>query len=192
MPADIFHYYQGRNMIRKIISIDLIPAERRAFEMGFSYFPLKEFIKLCAEGEGVDIVETYVTLQRRVPENDSPEAIAQVDQQTLRKRHALELSGGRVLECPAKRSQNSPSGYKQCDDQRLMIRTLVQAMKFRPDFVVLVAADGDYAPMVEALRDEGIRTEVVAAPTMLASELIRQSFNVVNLDHVLETIKAGV
>ena len=175
-------------MIKKIMSIDLVPAERRAIDRGFNFFPLKGLIELMNEDKEVDIVETYVTMQKRVPENDSAEAIAQVEQQVLRKRFALEMSGGRVIECPAKRSSNLPSGYKQSDDQRLMIRTMVQAMKLRPDFLILVAADGDYAPMVEALRDEGIRTDVMAADEMLASELARVAYRVIDIDDIFDEI----
>jgi hypothetical protein len=177
-------------MIRKMLSIDLVPSERRAIENGFPYFPLKEFIQFVGAEGRVDVIETYVTLQRRVPEDNSAEAIAQVEQQTQRKRYALEMSGGRVIECPSKRSLNSGTGYKQSDDQRLMIKTMVQAMKFRPDFLVLVAADGDYAPMAEALRDEGIRTEVIAASNTLASDLQRVAYLVTDLDEVLQHIKS--
>ena len=174
--------------MKKLIAIDLIPAERRAKEKGHAYFPLKSFVEVCRQVD-VDVIEVLCTLQKRVPENDSAEAVAEVNQQFDNKRYALEMSGARVIECPAKRSQNSPSGYKQSDDQRLMITTLTLAMKLRPDFLMLVAADGDYAPMVEELRKEGIRTEVVASPSMLASDLKRVAVNVADLDEILNTLK---
>lgn len=176
--------------ITKIMAIDLAPAERRAVEKGATFFPLREFINYWIDEDGADIIETLVTLTRRVPEDDSPESIAQVNQQFERKRYALEMSGGRVIECPAKRSANTQSGFKQSDDQRLIIRTLSLAMKLKPDFLTLVAADGDYAPMVEALRDEGIRTEVVASSSMLASDLKRVAYSVVDLDDILDRIRA--
>ncbi|WP_300718257.1 NYN domain-containing protein [uncultured Desulfovibrio sp.] len=175
--------------MKKLIAIDLLPAERRAKELGFPYFPLKGFVDLCSAGE-VDVIEVLCTLQRRVPDNDSAEAVAQVSQQFEAKRHALEMNGARIIECPAKRSPNSTSGYKQSDDQRLMITTMAVAMKLRPDFLTLVAADGDYAPMVEELRKEGIRTEVVASPTMLATDLKRTAVNVADLDELLRSLQS--
>lgn len=176
-------------MIRKIVSIDLLASEYCATkDWGFPYFPLRQFVQYFRP-DGVDIIEVLCTVQRRVPENDSPEAIAQVDMQFKNKRFALEMEGARVIECPAKRSLSSQTGFKQSDDQRLMIKTLTLAMKLRPDFVTLVAADGDYAPMVEALRDEGIRTEVVASPKMLASDLRRHAFSVVDMDDVLQKLQ---
>lgn len=174
--------------LKKLIAVDLIPTERRAVERwGFRYFPLREFIDLCANDD-VDVIETLVTLQKRVPEDDTAESIAQVSQQFENKRYALEMSGGKVIECPAKRSANSQSGFKQSDDQRLMIKTLTLAMKLKPDILTLVAADSDYAPMVEALRDEGIRTEVIAAPEMLANDLRRHAVRVIDINIYLEKI----
>lgn len=176
--------------MRKLIAIDLIPAELRARSNrhNFPHFPLKSFVERCKEGD-VDVIEVLCTLQKRVPEDESPEAVAEVNTQFENKKYALEMAGASIIACPAKRSPNSPSGFKQSDDQRLMITTLVMAMKLRPDFVTLVAADGDYAPMVEALRKEGIRTEVVAAADMLASDLKRVAVNVVDLDDILETLQ---
>ena len=174
--------------IRKLVAIDLVPAELCAKRKGFAFFPMREFLDLCRSDE-VDVIEALVTLQRRVPDNDSAEAVAQASQQFESKRYALEMSGARIIDSPAKRSLSSPSGFKQSDDQRLMIRTLTLAMKLRPDFLMLVAADGDYAPMVEALRDEGIRTEVVAAPDMLAGDLRRHAVRISDLDDILENLK---
>ncbi|WP_077072942.1 NYN domain-containing protein [Mailhella massiliensis] len=175
-------------MLRKLIAVDLLPMERRAKELGFPHIPLREIREVC-EADSVDVIEMLVTLPERQPEDDSPEALAKVRTQYINKRNALQSSGARVIECPSKRSQNSPSGFKQSDDQRLMLTTLMLAMKLRPDFVLLFAADGDFAPMVEILRGEGIRTEVVASPTMLASELIRQAVNTVDYDEMLQSIR---
>ena len=176
-------------MIKKIMAVDLQMAERRAREKGFNHFPLLEIREKIASAEGVDLVESLVTVTRRVPENDSPEALATVTQQFENKRFAIEMSGGLVIECPAKPSSASPTGFKQSDDQRLMITTLSLCLRVRPDFLTLVAADGDFAPMVTELRREGIRTEIVAPPEILASDLKRVAVNVIDLDDVLEAVR---
>lgn len=175
-------------MIRKIMAIDLLPYEHRAKDLGFPFLPIRELRELCSEGD-VDIIETLVTLPERQPERDTPEAAAQCHDQFVRKRDALQFSGARVIAAPTKRSQCSPSGYKQSDDQRLMLTALMLSMKLRPDFLMLFAADGDFAPMVEALRCEGIRTEVVANPSMLASDLRRFAVKVVDYDELLEKVR---
>lgn len=174
-------------MIRKLMAVDLTPYERRAKELGHPYLPLRELRNLCAP-DGVDIIETLVTLPERLPQDDSPEEIARVQHNAISKKHALQMSGARIIECPTKRSLSQPSGYKQSDDARLMLTTLTLALKLRPDFVLLFAADGDFVPMVEMLRTEGIRTEVVASSDMLASELKRHAVNVVDYDALLNAI----
>ena len=174
--------------LKKLLSIDLAFADRRAWEHGHPYFPTKEFIKLCGEDD-VDIIETLCALVRRVPDKDSLEAIGEAFTQFDGKRRALEMSGARVIECPSKPRPSTPGGFKHSDDQRLMIRTLALAMKLRPDYVLLVAADGDFAPMVEVLREEGIRTQIIASPNnTIAAELRRSAVKIIDLDEMLQRI----
>jgi uncharacterized LabA/DUF88 family protein len=171
-------------MIKKILAIDLTPCEIVARERGLQFFPIQTVRDLVA-GEGVDLIETLVTLVERVPE-DNPESIAANKQNFTRKQHAMEDAGARVVAAPAKRL---PDGsFKQSDDQRLVIATLSLALRLRPDFLVLAAADGDFAPMVWELRNEGIRTEVMARPQMLASDLRRAAYSVIDLDAVLQQV----
>lgn len=171
-------------MLKKILAIDLTPCEIVARDLGHQYFPVQAVRDLVA-GQGVDLIETLVTLVERVAD-DNPESIATNKQNFTRKQHALEDAGARVIRSPAKRV---PDGnYKQSDDQRLVIATLSLALRLRPDFLVLAAADGDFAPMVWELRNEGIRTEVLARPQMLASDLRRAAYSVIDLDTVLNQI----
>ncbi|MBK5938248.1 NYN domain-containing protein [Halochromatium roseum] len=171
-------------MIKKLLSIDLTPCEIVARDLGHPYFPIEALRGLIA-GDGVDLIETLVTLVERVPD-DNPEAIAANRMNFTRKQHALEEAGARVVPAPAKRL---PDGsFKQSDDQRLVIATLSLALRLRPDFVVLAAADGDFAPMVWELRNVGIRTEVMARPQMLASDLRRAAYSIIDLDDVLNHV----
>lgn len=172
-------------MLRKILAIDLTPCEMVARERGHSFFPVQAIRELITNGD-VDLVETIVTLVERVAD-DNPDAIAANKTNFTRKQQALEHSGARVIPAPAKRL---PDGtFKQSDDQRLVIATLSLALRLRPDFVVLAAADGDFAPMVWELRNEGIRTEVLARPEMLASDLRRAAYSVIDLDSLLAKVK---
>lgn len=171
-------------MIKKLLAIDLTPCSIVARELGLPHFPVRELRDLIA-GDGVDLIETIVTLVERVAD-DNPESIAANKVNFTRIQHALEEAGARVIPAPAKRQ---PDGaFKQSDDQRLVIATLSAALRLRPDFVVLAAADGDFAPMVWALRDAGIRTEVLARREMLASDLRRAAYSVIDLDTALNQI----
>jgi uncharacterized LabA/DUF88 family protein len=188
---------QYKNMLKKLIAIDTAYAARMAGDAGFDVFPVEEFRDLIrgsadysesvgTQSDGIDVIETLVTLFKRVPENDSIEEIARIAEQVDRIQYAMEMKGCRVIVCPAKRSQG---GYKQSDDSRLMVTTLSTCLKLRPDFLVFVAGDGDYAPLLWELRDVGIRTEVVAVMTTLASDLRRAAYNVVDLRAVFAAIK---
>lgn len=171
-------------MIKKIFAIDLTPCEMVARDRGHHYFPVEAMRTLIA-GDGVDLIETVVTLVERVAD-DNAESIASNRVNFTRKQHALEDAGARVIRAPAKRLPDG--GFKQSDDQRLMIATLSLALRLRPDFLVLAAADGDFAPMVWELRDVGIRTEVLARPQMLASDLRRAAYSLIDLDEALNRV----
>lgn len=176
-------------MIRKIISIDLTPIEHHAKAFGFPYLPITEIIAYCRSCGEIDILETLVPLVRRVPSDSTDESISKVTTAFSNKQYALQLSGARVIECSSKSSSSSATGYKQSDDQRLMLTTLMLCMKLKPDYLMLFAADGDFAPMVEILRSEGIRTEVVAPLDSLAGELKRYATKIYDFDEMLATIK---
>lgn len=175
--------------LRKVLAIDAQYAERAARDLDLPYFPVRGLRELMSRDGGVDVIETLYPVIQRVPEDDSPEAVATAIHQLEQKRFALEMAGARVLVCPAKRSNGSPSGYKQSDDQRLMIATLSTCLRLRPDFLTFVGADGDYAPMLWELREAGVRSEVVAGPESLASDLRRVAYGVIDLEHVLTAIR---
>lgn len=173
--------------IRKIIAIDGQNAEYAARNAGFQYFPLHEFLQCVMEG--ADVIETLYTVQKRVPENDSAEAVATVSAQIDNKCHALEMIGAKTIVCPAKRVQDG--SFKQSDDQLLQIKTLSICMRLKPDFLTLVSGDDDHAPLVWELREHGIRTEVIAPDDMLGSQLRRASYSTVDLNQVFQKIQQG-
>ncbi len=157
------------SVLRKLIAIDTNYAERIAKSLGFRYLPVAEIIQEIGRDVGVDVIECLATVVERVPEDDSPEALASVVLQHRNKAFALSQLGVRVIRAPAKPLPDG--GYKQSDDQALMIAALSTSLRLRPDFLVLFAADGDFAPMVNELRYQGIRTQLVARDAELASEL---------------------
>jgi hypothetical protein len=173
-------------MITKIIAIDGVYASIAAEHAGLPHFPVRAIRDIVAGGEDVDVLEMFCTVVKKVPENDTPEAVATESTRVMRFQHMLEYQGCNVLVCPDKRG---PDGPKHSDDQRLMITTLSTCLRLRPDFLVFIGADGDYAPMLWELRREGIRTEVVATIKCLANDLKRVAHNVVSLDELFERIK---
>ncbi|OQX23997.1 MAG: hypothetical protein BWK80_23095 [Desulfobacteraceae bacterium IS3] len=177
-------------MLKKIIAIDSQYANRVAKKMGFQHFPIKSFRNLVQKGEEVDVIETIATVVEFWVDSSAPEEVA-TNALNLKKIHeSMELQGAYVIRCPSKLSQSTSSGFKHSDDQRLMITTLSRCLKLRPDFLVFVAGDGDYEPMLRELRNEGIRTEVVADDKeSFAAELKRVAYNCLDLCQVLTEIK---
>lgn len=175
--------------MRKLIAVDFIPYEYRARELGCRYFPLQEIREIFSRN--ADIIEILVTLIRKIPENPRDyRSVCELYDGFQAKSHILESCGAKVIECPTKLiTPEDPSQqpfFKQSDDQRLMITSLMACMKLRPDYLVLFASDGDYTPMVEALRDEGIRTVVVASSHMLSKDLCRKAVQVIDFDMVIK------
>lgn len=175
------------NVVRKIVAIDGKNAECAARKVGFNFFPLEGLLDLM-QGEGdVDVIETLYTVQKRVPENDSAEAVADVSEQVERKCFALEMVGAKTIVCPAKRKPDG--GFKQSDDQLLQIKTLSLCMHLKPDVLTLVSGDDDHAPLVWELREHGIRTEVVAPEGMMGSQLRRACYTKVDLNRLLARLQ---
>jgi uncharacterized LabA/DUF88 family protein len=171
-------------MLRKILAVDHAYARRIAVEQGHPYFPAA--LREVVQGEdGVDLLESLIFIAKPVPASDSPEDVAAVSEQTERLSYALEMHGWRTVICPAKRSGD---GFKQSDDARLVIESLALCLRLRPDFFVLFAGDGDFAPLVWALRAEGIRTEVVASAANLASDLRRAAYGVIEAEPLFQAL----
>ena len=175
------------NVAKKIIAIDGQNAERAARNFGFHYFPLNEFLQVITDNGSADVIETLYTIQKRVPENDSAEAVASISDQIDRKCYAIEMVGAKTIVCPAKRVQDG--SYKQSDDQLLQIKTLSICLRLKPDFLTLVSGDDDHAPLIWELREHGIRTEVVAPDDMLGSQLRRACYSKVDLNQVFKKIQ---
>jgi uncharacterized LabA/DUF88 family protein len=173
-----------------IIAIDLTPSERLAWDDGLPHFPIRELHTIIKEDLQADVKEILCTLPKKVPENDSPEAVTENDQRFEGKRWALEMNGARVIVCPAKRSEHTKSGFKQSDDQRLTIKTLTLCMKLKPDYLFLFAGDGDYAPLLEELRNEGIKCILFFQQDMVAKDVRRVAWDVRDIHPLLQRASA--
>jgi uncharacterized LabA/DUF88 family protein len=171
-------------MLRKILAVDHAYARRIALDCGQPHFPAA-FRDIVHGDDGVDLLESLVFIVKPVPASDSPEDVATAAEQVERHCYAMEMNGWRTVVCPAKRSGD---GFKQSDDARLVIESLALCLRLRPDFFVLFAGDGDFAPLVWALRAEGIRTEVIASQANLASDLRRAAFSVIEAQRLFEAL----
>lgn len=175
-------------MKRYIIGVD---SQFVYHAFGGARVPRVEFpyakLRMLIEGDGDEVVEMYSTVIRQLPRSSAAEDVAKATEDFQRVRRAYERQGVSVIECPVKQAGDS---IKQSDDQRLMIRLALTCTRLKPDFLVLVAADGDYAPLVWGLREEGIRTKLIASPENLSHDLRDASYSVSDLFKVVERATA--
>lgn len=157
--------------------------KRQGLKTDFPYLPLRDLVE---EDNNHQVLDIFAPVIRMTPVDSTPEAIAKASQDFHRVRRALESQGVNVIEAPSK---PSGSGVKHSDDQRLMIRLALACTRLKPDFLVLVASDGDYAPLVWGLREEGIRTKLISDPHNLASELRAAVYSLSSLHSVLDRLR---
>ncbi|MBL8587638.1 MAG: NYN domain-containing protein [Methylobacteriaceae bacterium] len=153
-----------------------------------SHVPYRELVNFLEEN-GDEVLDIFAPAIRMPPTGATAEDIARSYEGFIRYSEALRQQGVHVIEAPAKR--NAEGGVKHSDDNRLMIRLALACMRLRPDFLVLIAADGDYAPLVWGLREEGIRTKLITDPAALASDLRAAVYSISNIFNVLGTLGGG-
>ena len=175
-------------MQRIIIGVDsqfvYFTIRKSGKKLRFPYRALRDLV----EGDGDEVLEMYSPAVRLPPADNTPEAIGQSYEAYRRYATLIEQQGVNVIEAPAK---HSPNGLTHSDDQRLMERLALSCTRLKPDFLVLVAADGDYAPLVWGLREEGIRTKLITDSIILSSELRNAAYSVSDLYNVLNQINGN-
>lgn len=149
------------------------------FSTNFPYLRFRDFI----EGDNDEVLDMFAPVIRFPAVNNSvSEALEKFDAVS----RALAFQGVSVIEAPARQSGG---GVKHSDDQRLMIRLCLACTRLRPDFLVLVAADGDYAPLIRGLREEGIRTKLVTDTDSVSPELRAAAYSISDVFNILERIE---
>ncbi len=152
-------------------------------------FPYRDIVHLI-EREGGDVLDIFAPVVRFPPQSDDPLDQLKSFEDTQRVSHALAQQGVHVIEAPARqmRDKSGREWLKHSDDQRLMIRLALVCARLKPDFLILIAADGDYAPLVWGLRQEGIRTKLITDPANLSPDLEAAAYSVSNLFSVLQQL----
>ncbi len=153
----------------------------RNVDFKFPYLQIRELI----EGEGDEVIDMFGPVVRFPPASAADEDFRRSFENYQKVSTALMHQGLNVIEAPAKPAGD---GVKHSDDQRLMIKLALVCARLKPDFLVLVAGDGDYAPLVWGLRDEGIRTKLITDLTSVAPELKAAVYSVSDIFNVLQQV----
>ena len=155
----------------------------KVIDPGNKRFPFREFHDFIA-GEHDEVIEVFAPVIRFPPQSSALEDVTAADGAYSKMAFALREQGVNVIEAPARLIRQT-NEVKHSDDQRLMIRLALTCARLKPDFLVLVAADGDYAPLVWGLREEGIRTKLITDPQVLSPDLRISAFSISDLGNVL-------
>jgi uncharacterized LabA/DUF88 family protein len=124
--------------------------------------------------EGRHLVEAFLYIATHpLPEQQ------EADQATL---HRLRQHGFLIR---TRMGQLLPNGRLKCDfdlEMALDVQTFVAHT--RPDIVVLVTGDGDFTPLAQRLRLQGIRVEVASVPGSTSSALRAMANGFVDLTRI--------
>ena len=152
-------------------------------------FPFRKFQDFIA-GDQDEVIEMFAPVIRFPPQSTASDDVALANSSFSKMCFALQEQGVNVIEAPAKLIRQTLE-VKHSDDQRLMIKLALICARLKPDFLVLVAADGDYAPLIWGLREEGIRTKLITDSIILSSELRNAAYSVSDLYNVLNQINGN-
>ena len=135
------------------------------------------------EKNGYDVLETFTTLIQEVPDTNDDRLVGEKQNSFEKRRRALEAAGVTVVPCPSRRME---SGFKQSDDQRLIVKALSFCLRVRPRFFCLAAGDRDYIPLVEELRSQGIRTILLTYRDFCSYDLERICWKTRQIEDMLD------
>ncbi|HID77506.1 MAG TPA: NYN domain-containing protein [Planctomycetaceae bacterium] len=139
---------------------------------------------LAAEQEGRELVEMVVYVG--LPPAGMPEFQEQREKK-LRFIHWLRCHGHMVMtkDGSPRETENGRRRFKANVDVLMAIDAMDLATHIRPDVVVLVSGDGDFAHLAFTLRRRGIRVEVAAMDQTLSNELRQAANGVIDLRQML-------
>ncbi len=86
----------------------------------------------------------------------------------------------------------TPAGdsYKCNQDLEITLEMMRVAHELSPEIIVLASGDGDFVPVVLALRQRGIRVEVAAFPDCAVRQLVLKSSGFIDLEWYVEELEA--
>jgi len=104
----------------------------------------------------------------------------------------LHYNGFTMVTKPAKEFTDSTGRRKVKGNMDIELAVDAMEMAAHVDHIVLFSGDGDFRPLVEALKRKGVRISVVSTirsqPPMIADDLRREADNFIDLDDLREVI----
>ncbi len=166
-----------KNKTRVLVFVDEANVTRAAsknFRRNFDWLKFRDYLehKVGDDRELVEMV-IYVGLPPAIPEwMDKREA----------KRHYIHWLRSQGFLVYEKSGQPRANGwYKANVDVIMAIDAIDLSLRIKPDTVVLVTGDADFAHLALTIRREGIKVEVASVPQTLSSELRTSASSIIDL-----------
>jgi len=166
-----------KNKTRIMVFVDEANVTRAAsknFKRNFDWLRFRDYLE-NGVGEDRQLVEMviYVGLPPATPEwMEKREA----------KRHYIHWLRSQGFMVYEKSGQPRANGwYKANVDVIMAIDAIDLSLRIKPDTVVLVTGDADFAHLALTIRREGIKVEVASVPQTLSSELKTSASSIIDL-----------
>ncbi|MDR2726072.1 MAG: NYN domain-containing protein [Candidatus Adiutrix sp.] len=174
-----------QNKTRILVFVDEANVTRAAsknFKRNFDWLKFRHYLeKVVADGRQLVEMVIYVGLPPATPEwMDKREA----------KRHYIHWLKSQGFMVYEKNGQPRANGwYKANVDVIMAIDAMDLSLRIKPDTVVLVTGDADFAHLALTIRREGIKVEVASVPQTLSSELRTSASSVIDLTELFLTFE---
>jgi len=159
----------------------------KGFGRKLDWLALREY--LASEDEGRRLTE-FIVYYGMAPHMDDFRDVREGQERFV---HWLRTQGFYVVTkdgSPAGKREDGRPNFKANVDVLMAIDGLDYAMEMRPDIVVLVTGDSDFAQFALKLRRRGMRVEVAAVAQSLSSQLKAAANGVIDLAEVFNGFEA--
>lgn len=147
------------------------------FNRRLDWRKLRDYLADPAEGRELIEMVIYVGL---------PPARAQFEEQRKTKEKFIYWAKSNGFLVVTKEGKNKGDNYETNIDIVMAMDAVELALDFRPDIVVLVTGDSDFAYLAEKLRRRGMRVEVASVEQALGNDLKLAANSIVDLIEVFD------
>jgi hypothetical protein len=174
--------------MRTLVFVDEANFQKSAYNAGFrpDLVALRDYLRDGGRRELIEMV-VYIGLPPERRADDMPENWQRAYNTKHRLRHALENHGIMVVAWRGKQLFGyDPPRFAANIDMLMAMDALEFSLEARPDTVVLVTGDGDFAYLANKLRRRGIRVEAASHPNAMSADLRRAVHQSIDLSHFFE------
>lgn len=143
---------------------------------------------LANSDKGRALVEMVVYIGFPPERSDMPQRWEEVKERMYRLRERLEYDGIMTVSHIGKQSNDTDTGFTANVDILMAMDALEFAIDVRPDVVVLVTGDGDFAYLANKLRRKGIRVEAASLENTISGNLKKSVNSFIDLDEFFRTL----